>query len=122
MQADGWSLDDKRQPLLSGDKLGVVPKVALGSDDHDKNNLPDLLLRWSRRDNGELDRPRTVQSFCVEKGEIAATGSYDLSLNRYKTVQQEEETHISPGQLIADLKALEDEIQQGLSDLLEMVG
>src|SRR6185312_8271991 len=25
MQADGWSLDDKRQPLLSDDKLGATP-------------------------------------------------------------------------------------------------
>ena len=27
MQADGWSLDDKRQPLLSEDKLGVSPEI-----------------------------------------------------------------------------------------------
>ena len=25
MQADGWSLDDKRQPLLPDDKLGLQP-------------------------------------------------------------------------------------------------
>src|SRR5918995_457711 len=27
--ADGWSLDDKRQPLLSDDKLGPTPKITL---------------------------------------------------------------------------------------------
>jgi type I restriction enzyme M protein len=40
MEADGWSLDDKRQPLLSDDCLGPTPKVALTADDHAKNNLP----------------------------------------------------------------------------------
>ena len=29
MQADGRSLDDKRQPLLSEEKLGVTPAQAL---------------------------------------------------------------------------------------------
>jgi hypothetical protein len=30
VEADGWSLDDKRTPLLSEDKLGPVPRTALG--------------------------------------------------------------------------------------------
>jgi type I restriction enzyme M protein len=46
VQADGWSLDDKRTPLLPEDKLGPVPSTALGADDHAKNNLPDVLARW----------------------------------------------------------------------------
>ena len=29
VEADGWSLDDKRTPLLADEKLGPVPKVAL---------------------------------------------------------------------------------------------
>ena len=29
MQADGWSLDDKRQPLLAEEKLGVAPAQAV---------------------------------------------------------------------------------------------
>ena len=29
VEADGWSLDDKRTPLLSDDKLGPVPRTAL---------------------------------------------------------------------------------------------
>lgn len=31
--ADGWSLDDKRTPLLSEDKLGAVPRAALTADE-----------------------------------------------------------------------------------------
>src|SRR6266568_2803761 len=30
VEAEGWSLDDKRTPLLPQDKLGPVPRVALG--------------------------------------------------------------------------------------------
>src|SRR5438132_1587880 len=49
VEADGWSLDDKRTPLLSEDKLGPVPRTALSGDDHTKNNLPYVLTRWAER-------------------------------------------------------------------------
>src|ERR1700674_856853 len=41
MEADGWSLDDKRQPLLPEEKLGPIPSATLSSGDHTKNNPPD---------------------------------------------------------------------------------
>src|SRR5438445_7727827 len=47
--------------------------------------------------NQELARPRTAQSFCVSKADIAAHG-YDLSLNRYKEVVHEEVAHRAPGE------------------------
>jgi type I restriction enzyme M protein len=40
VRADGWSLDDKRQPLLSDDKLGPTPTVMLTDAEAEKNNLP----------------------------------------------------------------------------------
>ncbi len=57
MHADGWSLDDKRQPLLSEDKLGVAPSAPLTDEEHEKNNLPDVIARWPKRDREERDRP-----------------------------------------------------------------
>jgi len=54
--ADGWSLDDKRTPLLADDKLGPIPAVALTEDEHAKNNLPDALARWRDRDTAERSR------------------------------------------------------------------
>jgi type I restriction enzyme M protein len=114
--ADGLSLDDKRTPLLSEEKLGCVSKSALTADEHDKNNLPDILARWRERDGKERERPRTAQSFCVPKADIAANG-YDLSLNRYKEVVPEEVEHRSPKEILADLEKLEGEIQRGISDL-----
>ena len=122
MKADGWSLDDKRQPLLPEDKLGVAPAADLGEAEHEKNNLPDVLERWDERDGAERERPRTAQSFCVAKAEIAKGGAYDLSINRYKETTQEEVEHESPKAIIAELRRLEVEITDGLARLEEMVG
>ena len=69
MQADGYSLDDRRTPQP------------------DKSDLADILARWQKRDT-EGDRARTDQSFLVPKAEIA-DNDYDLSLNRYKEVEYE---------------------------------
>jgi type I restriction enzyme M protein len=46
--ADGWSLDDKRTPLLPEDKLGPCRAARWSEDEHAKNNLPDVLARWAR--------------------------------------------------------------------------
>ncbi|KRD40266.1 hypothetical protein ASE27_04800 [Oerskovia sp. Root918] len=83
IQADGWSLDDKRQPLLDAGQLGAAPDEAFVVANHAKNNLPDVLDRWHQRDASEKSRPRTAQSFCVPKAEIVGN-DYDFSLNRYR--------------------------------------
>src|SRR5713226_8622849 len=44
VEADGWSLDDKRQPLLPEEKLGPTPTAELNDEEHAKNNLPDILM------------------------------------------------------------------------------
>lgn len=122
VQADGYSLDDKRTALLAADKLGPDPEGALSADEHEKNNLPDVLMRWKERDDAELKNARTAQSFCVPKADIAATGSYDLSLNRYREVEHEEQKHDAPADIIRELRKLEGEISQGLTKLEAMLG
>src|SRR5262245_40267568 len=121
VDADGWSLDDKRTPLLSDDKLGPAPAAALTEDEHAKNNLPDALARWAERAGAERERPRTAQSFCVPKADIAAPG-YDLSLNRYKEVVHETVEHRPPKEILAELAKLEEEIQRGMKELEGMLG
>ncbi|MFM0168847.1 class I SAM-dependent DNA methyltransferase [Paraburkholderia sediminicola] len=116
MEADGWSLDDKRQPLLDETELGVNPRRALSEAEHEKNNLPDVLARWKQRDGRERNRPRSEQSFCVPKSDIAAQG-YDLSINRYKEVVHGDIEHLQPLEILSKLKALECEIQAGMSEL-----
>ena len=121
MTADGWSLDDKRQPLLPEEKLGPVPAQPLTAGEHEKNNLPDVVARWRKRATSELSRARTEQSFCVPKAEIAAA-NYDLSINRYKEVVHEEVDHVPPKQILAELQQIEEEIQRGLRELEGMLG
>lgn len=120
MQADGWSLDDKRQPLLGEEKLGPNPTQSLSELDHAKNNLPDVLARWVQRDESERNRPRSAQSFCVPKADIAAQG-YDLSINRYKDLVHEVVTHEHPLDILKTLKQLEAKIQIGMAELEEML-
>ena len=120
--ADGWSLDDKRAPLLPDDKLGpLVTDSALNETEHAKNNLPDVLARWKHRNDSERKRTRKEQSFCVPKADIAAQG-YDLSLNRYKEIVHEEIEHRAPGEIMDELARIEAEIQQGMSELKGMLG
>ena len=106
MKADGFSLDDKRNPL-DGEK-------------HENNNISDIIARWKSRDQ-ETDRKRTDQSFLVPKDEIAENG-YDLSINRYKEIVYEEVEYDPPKKILADLKALEAEIQKGMNELERMLG
>ena len=120
MSADGWSLDDKRQPLLEESKLGPSLAVALTEAEHAKNNLPDALGRWEKREGSERERPRTAQSFCVPKAEIEAQ-DYELSLNRYKKLVNESVTHDAPLDILAKLRAIEANIQTGMAELEEML-
>jgi type I restriction enzyme M protein len=120
LKADGWSLDDKRQPLLPEEKLGATPKAELASEDYSKNNLPDLVKRWNARNAGERNQPRTAQSFCVPRADIAAA-NYDLALNRYKETEYAASEHETPRQIIEELKQLETQIATGLHELEELM-
>jgi type I restriction enzyme M protein len=120
VDADGWSLDDKRTPLLPDERLGPVPSIALTDDEHLKNNLPDVLSRWAKRETSEAERPRTAQSFRIPRSEIA-NQNYDLSLNRYKEVVHAEVAHRQPGEILKALRHIEAEIQQGMKELEGML-
>jgi type I restriction enzyme M protein len=120
MTADGWSLDDKRNPLLPLEKLGPAPNVVLAEGEREKNNLPDCLSRWKHRKDSERERERTAQSFCVPKAEIAEQG-YDLSLNRYKELIHDEVEHRPPLEILAELRTIEQEILQGIEELEGML-
>ena len=101
VRADGFSLDDKRSPV-------------------EQNDLPDLVKRWGKRATTERERGRTEQSFLVPKQEIVEQ-DYDLSLNRYKEIEVQEEEHRDPLEIIAEIRALEQEIAAGLDELEGML-
>ena len=98
----------------------VDKRNQLSESEHAKNNLPDVLERWGQRSGTERDRHRTAQSFCVPKADIEANG-YDLSINRYKEVVHEVVLHRAPGEILAELRALEDEIARGMGMLEGML-
>ncbi|MBF0585320.1 SAM-dependent DNA methyltransferase [Prosthecochloris sp. N3] len=97
MQADGYSLDDKRSPQP------------------DKSDLPDILERWKNHKD-ETERKRTERSFLVPKAEIAGN-DYDLSINRYKEVEYEAVEHDPPQVILERLVKLEKEIAEGRKEL-----
>ncbi len=114
--ADGWSLDDKRTPLLDDERLGPTRAAALTAEEHARNNLPDVVTRWAERDGAERERARTEQSFCVPKADIVAEG-YELSLSRYKESHCEQVERRDPLEIIAELETIENEIRSGLDEL-----
>lgn len=119
VEADGWSLDDKRTPLLAEEKLGPRPSQPLNEPEHRKNNLPDVLARWGQRDASERERPRVSQSFCVPCAEIASQG-YDLSLSRYRDVIQETVEHRESATVLLDLVRLAASAKNGAQDLANL--
>ena len=119
LEADGYSLDDKRTPLLDADRLRAEAEP-FSEEEHTKNNLPDALARWQERNGAELERARTEQSFCVPKADIAAT-DYDLSINQYKEVVYDEISYAPPAEILDELTALEAKIQEGIDGLKAML-
>ncbi|PCJ67363.1 MAG: N-6 DNA methylase [Bacteroidetes bacterium] len=97
MQADGYSLDDKRNEVK-------------------ENDIPDILTRWKARDT-EAKRKRTDTSFLVPKAEIVEH-EYDLSINRYKEIVYEEVVYDAPEVILSNIKKLDQERNDALS-LLE---
>ena len=100
MKADGFSLDDKRSPI-------------------DQNDIPDIVKRFHNIAD-EQKRERTEQSFFVPKDEIVSN-DYDLSINKYKKIEYVREEYPPTSEILAEIKALEAEIQQGLSELGDLL-
>ncbi|HEY9685144.1 MAG TPA: class I SAM-dependent DNA methyltransferase [Oculatellaceae cyanobacterium] len=105
MQADGYSLDDKRTELDSTSPL--------------HNNIPDILNRWKKLER-EAHRDRLDQSFLVGLEEIRRN-SYDLTFAKYKEIATTQVTHRSPTDLINELHAIQEKIGNGLRDLEKLI-
>ena len=104
VQADGFSLDDKRTPIKA-------------------NDLPSLISEFKVRDKAQAtsdSNDKTQKAFWVSKEEIASN-KYDLSINRYKEVVYEEESYDPPKEILGKLVSLENEILADLKDLEGML-
>lgn len=96
MKADGYSLDDKRNKL-------------------DHSDIPDIITRY-RNLSGEESRERTEQSFLVPKDEIANNG-YDLSINKYKSIEYEKVEYPPTSEILASIKELNKQIEKETEEL-----
>lgn len=102
MTADGFSLDDQRQPVK-------------------ENDIPDIIERFKNRESEEeQNRERTEKSFFVTKEEIAENG-YDLSINKYKEIVVEKKEYREPKEILKDMNENIKEIQQIQKELEEML-
>jgi len=91
MTADGYSLDDKRNPI-------------------EANDIPDIVSKYrelSKAPYGGMG-VRTDKSFLVPVSEIR-DNKYDLSINRYKQVVCEEKIYAAPTTIIAEIEALDNQ-------------
>ncbi len=100
MKADGFSLDDKRQPV-------------------ENNDIPDIIRRY-KNISEEESRLRTDQSFFVDVEEIREN-AYDLSINKYKEVVYEKVVY-EPTEVILDkIDALEKDIKTQMIELRKLL-
>lgn len=100
MNADGFSLDDKRNPVA-------------------ENDIPDILARFHNL-AGETSRARTEQSFFVPKSEIEQN-NYDLSINRYKEVVHEKIEYDKPDVILTRIDTLIADIAAQTKKVREML-
>ena len=102
MTADGFSLDDQRQPVK-------------------ENDIPDVIARYHNRNSEEeQQRKRTEKSFFVPKEEIVEN-DYDLSINKYKEIVIEKKEYEHPKVILKRVMDMEDEIQSILKELGELL-
>ena len=100
MQADGFSLDDKRSEVK-------------------ENDIPDIIERFRNRDK-EMDRERTEKSFMVPKQEIVDNG-YDLSINKYKKVEYIPVEYPPTEEIMVEILKLDAEATHELEELKRML-
>ncbi|MDQ6755317.1 MAG: type I restriction-modification system subunit M [Bacteroidota bacterium] len=100
MQADGYTLDDKRN------------KIA-GSD------LPDIVQRYKTR-NEKTDIDRKQKLFFVPKKEIVSN-NYDLNISTYKVEEYDKVIYEKPNMILEKLEMIEANIQSGLIELKNLI-
>lgn len=129
MQADGKSLDDKRNVLVSeeifdafsfGDGASALTEEQQQTL-HEKFNLPDIISRYAKRNSTtERNRSRTEQSFLVPFKEIKAN-EWDLSFNRYKEIVYKEVEYDEPNVILGRMEQLNAEKIELLNKLKEIL-
>jgi type I restriction enzyme M protein len=100
MQADGYSLDDKRTKI-------------------EKNDIPDIIEKWKHRDKNK--QPKKGDKWLwVDYSEIKKN-NYDLSISRYKPIEYEEVDYDKPQVIMKKVLKLEKEIEHEIETIQEIL-
>ncbi len=100
MEADGFTLDDKRSPI-------------------EENDIPDIIERFHNLDT-EVNRTRFEKSFFVNKEEIMKN-DYDLSINKYMEIEHEKIEYDAPKLIMKRIDDLDNEIEVLKKELKELL-
>ncbi len=100
MQADGYSLDDKRNKI-------------------DQNDIPDIINKWGLKDS-KIDADRKLKYFYVPVQEII-DNHYDLSISRYRESKYSQAEYESPDKLVAEIQDLENQITLDIKQLSKLL-
>lgn len=100
LKSDGYSLDDNRKKLK-------------------ENPLPIAIDAYKKRSSSTP--AERINHFYVSIDEIRENG-FDLSYNRYKNFEYEEQTYEPPQKLLEALFVLEDEIRADMAELKGLIG
>ncbi|HCA78542.1 MAG TPA: hypothetical protein DEP53_02295 [Bacteroidetes bacterium] len=95
LTADGFSLDDKRTPVVA-------------------NDIPDVLLKWEKREEGE-------NSYRVPLEKIKEN-DWSLEVGRYKPFTAKAVIHDSPRKILREIMKLENEIVTRGNSLIAKLG
>lgn len=100
MQADGYSLDDKRTLIK-------------------ENDISDIINRFKNM-SGEINRIRTDRSFMVPSDELVKN-DYNLVVSKYKEIEHSDIKYDSPLEIMEKIENLEIKIMSGLQKLKKSI-
>ena len=101
MEADGFTLDDKRNK-------------------NDKNDIPDILEKWKNKDSHPEIVSGSKKFISVNVKDIREN-KYDLSISRYKPIEYEEVVYEKPDVILEKVLSLEKEIAVDINSIKKML-
>jgi type I restriction enzyme M protein len=100
LQADGYSLDDKRLKT-------------------EANDIPDLISKWAQRAH-DIGKDRSAKGFFVPAQDIRAHG-YDLGIGGYRQASTQESDLETPAVILERLRSLDDLNSRDMDELEELL-
>ena len=96
MQADGYSLDDKRTKI-------------------EKNDIPDIIEKWKSRNKNK--QPVKGDKWLWVNFKDIKDNKYDLSISRYKPIEYEEVEYEKPEAIMGKVLELEGLIAKDIREI-----